>query len=279
MRRFAFLLRPGWIALAVVVVAFAYLCFTVLAPWQLGKHSRTSQENHQIESSLNTAPVPLKTLLPQQDSSAPGAQWRQVTATGHYLPDVQVLARLRVIDSKPAFEVLAPFVVDGGPTVLVNRGYVRPLEGSHVPPIPPPPTQTVTITARLRNSEPAAVNKDPFVGDGVQQVYSIDTAQVAVLTRVALAGSYLQLVDGQPGGLGVVGVPALDAGPFLSYGIQWIAFGILAPIGLGYFAYSEIRARRQEKQQRAAPAAETAPAPQAPQTVEAKLADRYGRRR
>jgi uncharacterized membrane protein YebE (DUF533 family) len=77
----------------------------------------------------------------------------------------------------------------------------------------------------------------------------------------------------------VVGVPALDAGPFLSYGIQWIAFGILAPIGLGYFAYSEIQARRQEKQQRAAPAAETAPAPPAPQTVEAKLADRYGRRR
>lgn len=78
------------------------------------------------------------------------------------------------------------------------------------------------------------------MGDGVQQVYSIDTGQIAVLTKVPLAGSYLQLVDGQPGGLGVVGVPQLDAGPFLSYGIQWIAFGILAPIGLGYFAYSEI---------------------------------------
>ncbi|OBJ03396.1 SURF1 family protein [Mycobacterium sp. 1465703.0] len=279
MRRLAFLLRPGWIALAVVVIAFAYLCFTVLAPWQLGKHSRTSQQNRQIESSLNTTPVPLKTLLPQQNSAAPDAQWRQVTATGHYLPDVQVLARLRVIDSKPAFEVLAPFVVDDGPTVLVDRGYVRPLEGSHVPPIPRPPAQSVTITARLRNSEPAAPGKDPFVGDGVQQVYSIDTEQVAVLTKVALAGSYLQLVEGQPGGLGVVGVPQLDAGPFLSYGIQWIAFGILAPIGLGYFAYSEIRARRQEKLQRSSPAAETAPGVEAPQTVEAKLADRYGRRR
>ncbi|OBK88133.1 SURF1 family protein, partial [Mycobacterium sp. 1165178.9] len=230
----------------------------------------------------NTAPVPLKTLLPQQNSTASDAQWRQVTATGHYLPDVQVLARLRVIDSKPAFEVLAPFVVDGGPTVLVDRGYVRPLEGSHVPPIPRPPAQPVTITARLRDSETAAANKDPFVGDGVQQVYSIDTEQVAVLTKTPLAGSYLQLIDGQPGGLGVVGVPQLDAGPFLSYGIQWIAFGILAPIGLGYFAYSEIRARRQEKQHRASAAAETAPAPEAPaapQSVEAKLADRYGRRR
>lgn len=279
MRRLPFPLRPGWIVLALVVVAFAYLCFTVLAPWQLGKHSRTSQENRQIESSLNTAPVPLNSLLPRQNSAAPGAQWRQVTATGHYLPDVQVLARLRVIDSKPAFEVLAPFAVDGGPTVLVDRGYVRPLEGSHVPPIPRPPTQRVTITARLRNSESAAVNKDPFVGDGVQQVYSIDTEQVAVLTKVPLAGSYLQLIDGQPGGLGVVGVPQLDAGPFLSYGIQWIAFGILAPIGLGYFAYSEIRARRQERQHRPAPEAAPPEAPEVPQSVEAKLADRYGRRR
>ncbi len=279
MRRLAFVLRPGWIVLALVAIAFAYLCFTVLAPWQLGKHSRTSAENHQIEHSLNTAPVPVKTLLPQQNSAAPGDQWRQVTATGHYLPDIQVLARLRVIDSKPAFEVLAPFAVDGGPTVLVDRGYVRPLEGSRVPPIPRPTAQTVTVTARLRNSEPAAAGKDPFVADGVQQVYSIDTEQVAVLTKVPLAGPYLQLVDGQPGGLGVVGVPQLDAGPFLSYGIQWIAFGILAPIGLGYFAYSEIRARRQEKQQRPSAAAETAPVPEAPQTVEAKLADRYGRRR
>ena len=106
MRRLSFLLRSGWIALALVVIAFTYLCFMVLAPWQLGKHDRTSRENQQIEHSLNTTPVPLKTLLPQQDSSAPDAQWRRVTATGHYLADVQVLARLRVVDSDPAFEVL-----------------------------------------------------------------------------------------------------------------------------------------------------------------------------
>jgi cytochrome oxidase assembly protein ShyY1 len=270
-RGLAFLLRPGWIALILVVVAFTYLCFTVLAPWQLGKNTRTSRENAQIEASLNTPPVALKTLLPHQDSSAPNQQWRRVTATGHYLPDVQVLARLRVVEGDQAFEVLVPFVVDDGPTVLVDRGYVRPEQGSHVPPIPRPPTGTVSITARLRDSEPLVKDKEPFSRDGVQQVYSINTEQVAELTKVPLAGSYLQLVDNQPGGLGVIGVPHLDAGPFLSYGIQWISFGILAPIGLGYFAYSELRVRRQEKQQ--------APKPDAPMTVEQKLADRYGRRR
>jgi cytochrome oxidase assembly protein ShyY1 len=269
--RLAFLLRPGWIALALVVIAFTYLCFSVLAPWQLGKNTRTSRENNQIEYSLSTPPVPLKSILPQQDSSAPNEQWRRVTATGHYLPDVQVLARLRVVEGDQAFEVLAPFVVDDGPTVLVDRGYVRPEPGSHVPEFPRPPQETVTLTARLRDSEPLPKDKEPFSRDGVQQVYSVNIPQVSALTKTPLAGSYLQLIENQPGGLGLIGVPHLDAGPFLSYGIQWISFGILAPIGLGYFVYSEIRARRRE--------ADQTPAPEAPKTVDDKLADRYGRRR
>lgn len=272
-----FLLRPGWVALILVCIAFTYLCFTVLAPWQLGKNTRTSRENQQISDSLNTPPVPLKTLLPKQDSSAPGAQWRQVTATGHYLPDVRVLARLRVVDGEQAFEMLMPFVVDDGPTVLVDRGYVRPEQGSHVPSIPPAPTQPVTITARLRDSEPVVQGKDPFTRDGYQQVYSVSTGQVAALTGVPLAGSYLQLVENQPGGLGVIGVPNLDAGPYLSYGIQWVLFGVLAPIALGYFVYSEVRARRRDRQGSAP--AEEKPSEPAPPTVADKLADRYGRRR
>jgi cytochrome oxidase assembly protein ShyY1 len=274
MRRLAFLLRPGWVALAVVVVAFTYLCFTVLAPWQLGKNTKTSRENDQIQQSLTTAPVPLTTLLPQQDSSAPDAQWRRVTATGHYLPDKQVVARLRVAEGDPSMEVLVPFTVDGGPTVLVDRGYVRPLPGSRVPPMPQPPRETATITARLRDSEGPVLDKESFVSDGVRQVYSIDVQHIAALTGVPLAGAYLQLVDNQPGGLGVIGLPHLDAGPFLSYGIQWITFGVVAPILLGYFVYSEVRARRAEQAQ-----ASSAKPTDQPATVEDKLTDRYGRRR
>ncbi len=264
MRRWAFLLRPGWLALALVIAGFAYLCFTVLAPWQLGKNTRTSRENDQIAASLTADPVPLSSVLSQPDS----AQWRRVTATGHYLAGVTVLARLKVVDGQPAFEVLTPFAVDGGPTVLVNRGYVRPLDGARVPPIPPAPSGQVTITARLRDSDQRA-DKAPITENGLVQVYSINTAQVAELTGARLAQPYLQLVHNQPGGLGVLPLPHLDAGPFLSYGIQWIAFGILAPIGLGYFIYAEIRQRRRESVER----------PAAPVTPEEKLADRYGRRR
>ncbi|AFM18003.1 hypothetical protein Mycch_3256 [Mycolicibacterium chubuense NBB4] len=280
MRRLGFLLRPQWLALFVVAAAFAYLCFTVLAPWQLGKNTRTSRENAQISRSLDAEPVQLTKVLPHQDSAAPTEQWQRVTATGRYLPDRQVLARLRVVDGDPAFEVLVPFAVDGGPTVLVDRGYVRPVQASKVPPIDPAPAGTVTITARLRDPEPVAEGKEPFRAEGAQQVYSINPGQISALTGVPLAGSYLQLVDGQPGGLGTIPLPHLDAGPFLSYGIQWIAFGILAPIGVGYFVYSEIRVRRREKAAADASAARTSPGePVVPLTAEEKLADRYGRRR
>ena len=273
MRRWAFLVKPQWLALYVVVLAFAYLCFTVLAPWQLGKNTKTSRENEQIASSLSQPPVPVTTVLPQQDSSAPADQWRQVSATGRYRPEAQVLARLRVHDGEPAYDVLTPFQVDGGPTVLVDRGFVKPDKGTAVPRFDPPPSGPVTITAHLRDSEGVTAGKDPFRGDGVQQVYSINTGQIAQVTGVPLTGSYLQLVDGQPGGLGAIALPHLDAGPFLSYGIQWIAFGIVAPIGVGYFVFAEIKQRRREKDQ--ASPADAAPVPL---SAEQKLADRYGRR-
>ena len=104
-------------------------------------------------------------------------------------------------------------------------------------------------------------------------MYAIDTEQVSRLVGVPLTGSYVQLEADQPGGLGIAPLPHLDAGPFLSYGIQWIAFGILAPIGLGYFVVTEIRVRRREK------AAEQNRTPTAPLTTEEKIADRYGKRR
>lgn len=283
-KRWAFVFKPQWLAVAVVVGAFAYLCFTVLAPWQLGKNTQTSRENDQISSALTADPVPVKDSLPQQDSVAPDDQWREVTATGRYLPEQQLLARLRVVDGQPAFEVLVPFVVDEGPTVLVDRGYVRPEAGSKPPELAPLPTGTVTVIARLRDSETAPPGKNPFTQDGYQQVYAIDTAQVSALTGVPLTGSYLQLIGDQPGGLTEIPLPHLDAGPFLSYGIQWIAFGIIAPIGLGYFVYAEVKARRRERDlaaadQKSADQDAADGVDPAPVSVENKLADRYGRRR
>ncbi|MGK8489260.1 SURF1 family cytochrome oxidase biogenesis protein [Nocardia asiatica] len=299
MRRLAFLLRPSWLILAVLVAAFAYLCFTVLAPWQLGKNTATSHRNELIADSVRAEPVDVTTVLAEAGGGTP-TEWRRVIASGSYVPDSTVLVRLRHLDGAPGYAVLAAFRLDDGRVLLVDRGLVAAVDGTRPPRIPEPPAGPQRIEARVRMSEGVAPGKDPSVQDGYRQVYSIDTTQESAVLNQPLTslptgerGGYLQLSENQPGAFTPTPLPRLDAGPYLSYGLQWLAFGIMAPLGLGYFVYAEIRERRKEKASAAQPGAATPPPapteseptpaatpppPPAP-TTEARLADRYGRGR
>ncbi|MGA6208510.1 SURF1 family protein [Nocardia testacea] len=287
MRRLAFLLRPGWLILAAVVVAFAYLCFTVLAPWQLGKNESTSERNQLIADSVHADPVAVTEVL---DGTAAGAatEWRKVFAEGIYVPDSTVLVRLRHLDGAPGFGVLSAFTLTDGRTLLVDRGLVAAVDGSQPPSIDPPPSGPQRVEGRIRVSENVDPQRAPTVQDGIPHVYSIDVPQETTVLGLPLTplpvgerGSYLQLSQDQPGAFTPVPLPQLDAGPYLSYGLQWLAFGIMAPLGLGYFAWAEIRERR--KQRPAATTAAEADEPRSnepePVTTEARLADRYGRTR
>ncbi|WP_153416019.1 SURF1 family cytochrome oxidase biogenesis protein [Nocardia macrotermitis] len=269
MRRLSFLLRPSWAILAVVVAAFAYLCFTVLAPWQLGKNISTSHRNNLIADSVNAAPVPVGRFL--ADPKARDTEWRQVTATGTYVPGSTVLERLQRLNDKPAYGVLAEFRLDDGRTLLVDRGLVGAADGSHLPTIADPPPGQQRLEGRVRKSEGVIPGKEPMTQDGYRQVYSIDTTQIGTVLGTPLttiptggAGGYLQLSDNQPGVFTPQPLPQLDAGPYLSYGLQWIAFGVMAPLGLGYFVYAEIRERRRE---RSTPPADSTPTPTEPATT------------
>ncbi|MGW4118638.1 SURF1 family cytochrome oxidase biogenesis protein [Nocardia sp. NPDC004711] len=311
MRRFTFLLRPSWLILAVVVAGFAYLCFTVLAPWQLGKNTRTSERNDRIANSVHADPVDITGML---SGSGKNTEWRRVTANGVYVPDSTVLVRLRHLDGQPAYTVLAAFRLGDGRTLLVDRGQVAAAAGgTHPPIVAAPPTGTQQLAARIRASEGVIEKKPPTTEDGYRQVYTTDTQQEATVLGIPLTpiptdglGGYLQLESGQPGAFTPDPLPQLDSGPYLSYGLQWLAFGVMAPLGLGYFVWAEIRARRREKfeasaqptttgvaaagspgdadqpDSTAAPAPTTAtkpndPAPEPkPTTNEARLADRYG---
>lgn len=85
-------------------------------------------------------------------------------------------------------------------------------------------------------------------------MYFIDAPQVAAVTGLDLESAYFQLDADQPGGLGMISLPQLEAGPYLSYGLQWLAFGIMAPLGLGYFVRAELREHRKAKITQADPA-------------------------
>ena len=246
-------LTPGWVITAVVVIIFAYTAFTVLAPWQLGKNEATSARNQRIAQAFNTDPVPVTTLVGRDGAVDPDLEWRRVTLDGHYLPDDEVLLRLRPVDHQPAVQGLIPFELDDGGVLLVNRGWL-PVEAGRIPEVPPAPTREVTISGYLRRDE-AVPERSPVTEQNHTQVHGISTEQIADLIGVPLGRDYIQLSEGSPGELDPVPLPKLDAGPYLSYGVQWIAFGIMAPLGLGYFIWAEIRERRREREEEASAAA------------------------
>jgi cytochrome oxidase assembly protein ShyY1 len=234
--RLRLLLRPSWLALTLVVLVFAGACFVVLSPWQFRRNAEQSAQNAELQASFSAKPVPIETAQP--------GEWRQVVLRGQYLPDKETVARLRTVQGEPAFEVLTPFRLDSGGVVLVDRGYVPPVQGVHLPPYPSAPAGPTTVTARTRAGETDPKHRPAFndaTTDGHTQVYAIDVPIVATATRLPLRPGYVQLVDGQPGGLRTLPLPQLDSGPYLSYALQWIAFGTMALLALGYFSWREIQ--------------------------------------
>lgn len=239
--RLKFLLRPGWIALILLIVAFSTLCFTLLAPWQFGRNEETQARNNAIAESLHSQPKPLAEVLPDDRAPAERSEWTQVSFSGQYLPQGETLAWQRTVQGEAAFEVLTPFRLDNGTTLLVDRGYVRPVEATRAPDYPPPPSGRVTVAARVRANEIDSDQRPTFSHDGRRWTYAVNSNTVAAGTGIPMRPGYFMLTDGQPGVLSPLPLPQLDSGPFFSYALQWIAFGIMAPLAIGYLIYNELR--------------------------------------
>ena len=238
-------LTPGWLLGFIAVVAFAVACFMLLAPWQLGKNDSLNARNDRLVEATEADPVPVAEALDSDDPAS--YEWHFVTATGHFDtdPEHQILTRLRPVDGNQVYQVLSPFELDDGRTMLLNRGWVPVGQAGAIGEIPPAPDGEVTITSRFRQAEPQPA--EPTEIHGVETVKTFNVAEIAALPAFAdveLTPQYLQIDGDQPGALGAIPTPAIESGPYLSYGLQWIAFGILAPLALIYFVTTEVRNRR-----------------------------------
>jgi cytochrome oxidase assembly protein ShyY1 len=244
--RWAFLLGPGWVAAAAGAVAFAATCFFLLAPWQFSRHEERSAQNAAIQAALTAAPAPVTDLMSTAGQPPEAARWRVVTATGTFDPDRQVQVRLRQdSNGNPVSEVITPFRLESGQWLLVDRGYVRFADVSNDVPIAAPPAGTVTISGRVQDEQVDPLSRQPVQLPNRVEAYAINVGAVggARPGEQYLQG-YVQLTGESPGALTPVDVPQTDAGPFLSYALQWAAFGVIALIGFGVFVYREAFAPR-----------------------------------
>ncbi|MET3859585.1 cytochrome oxidase assembly protein ShyY1 [Dietzia sp. 2505] len=249
LRRF---LSPGWLIGLLAVSLFAWACFALLAPWQLGKSEDLDARNTRLAESIEAAPAPFRQVVDSPEAFV-DREWRLVTLDGRWQPDAEALLRLRAVDGEPVYQVLTVFDPVDGPEILVNRGFVPVGENNTVPEYADAPAGPVEITARIRAAESGQA--EPVLVDGLPAVRVLDPSVLgAALDHPLVPAGYLQLPGDQPGSLTPVPIPGIENGPYLSYGLQWLAFGVLAPLALAYFAWAEIRARRRDAEADETPA-------------------------
>ena len=243
-----------WGAYLALTLVFAIAC-GLLSWWQWARRSEAVDEIQRIERNYDAQPRPVDEVLGDLDGWSDDDEWTPVALHGEYLADDQVLVRNRVRGGQPGFEQLVPLRLDDGSIFVVDRGWLPLGDGADATPdaVPLPPKGEVTVVARLRQAEPALPGRS--APDG--QLPSIDVAtMVDQLGEPGYTGAYGLLASEDPAAaetpLAAVR-PQEDEGPHLSYALQWIAFGVLAFIGL-FWAW------RRERRIAALPADEQAAA-------------------
>jgi cytochrome oxidase assembly protein ShyY1 len=239
----------GYLALTII---FAIAC-GLLSWWQWSRRAETVAEIDRVEANYDQDPVPLPTLLPELDSWDESVEWRPVALHGTYLLEDQLLARNRPNDGKPGFEVITPLLLDDGTVFAVDRGWL-PLGNAQDAPddVPAPPVGEVDVVARLKQGEPTLPGRSAPEG----QLATIHLEDVAAVTDAPTYTGAYGLLDSEVPAVEDMPLPAVkpeaDEGPHLSYALQWIAFGILAFIGLFWAFRRERRIAALPEHERAA---------------------------
>jgi cytochrome oxidase assembly protein ShyY1 len=252
--RFAFSRR--WLGYLALVVAFAIGC-VFLSMWQLARREEARVAIERVETNWDADPVPVVEVLPELDAFDQADTWQPVQLSGRYLDDEQLLVRGRPYEGNPGFEVLVPFELEDGTQFIVDRGWV-PVGNSQDEPdaVPAPPAGEVTIVVRVKAGEPTIPGRSAPVG----QVATINLPTIAELTGApTYTGAFGLLAAEEPAAAerpAPYPRPAADEGPHLSYAFQWVAFGVLAFIGLFWAVRREYRARNEDEPQEQRRAAE-----------------------
>lgn len=242
MKGWGFTLSRRWLGYLALVVVFSIACVG-LSSWQLARRDEARAEIERVETNWDSAPRPVAEVLPSLDSFDDDSKWMPVALTGRYLADDGLLARGRPYNGRPGFEQLVPFQLADGSVFVVDRGWLPTGNEQDEPDrVPPPPTGEISIVVRLKAGEPTVAGRSAPEG----QVATIHLPTIAALVDgPTYTGAYGLLASEDPAVARPVPAmrPVADEGPHLSYAFQWIVFGIMSFIGLGWAVRQEFRAR------------------------------------
>jgi cytochrome oxidase assembly protein ShyY1 len=238
---YRFLFSSKWLGYLLLAAIFASAC-VFLGRWQMDRRAETLAEINRVVTNYSAAPVPFADVRGEFDQLDPASEWTQVELKGSYLVDGQRIVRNRPLNGQPGYEVVVPFRLATGETVVIDRGWLPIGNKNPGSPdsVPAPPPGEVTAVVRLKHPEPELQRGAP---EG--QLASIDLeAYSAQLGYPLLTGAYGQLASETPPAVEMPMAfpkPSTEEGTHLSYSLQWFAFGVLMFVGFGYAARQQAR--------------------------------------
>lgn len=241
MKKWRFAVSQRWFGYLALVIAFAIGC-VFLAQWQFDRRTEAAAEVARVSANWEASPQQLDSVMTELDEFDINNKWIPVATSGTYLASEQLLVRGRPYGGKPGFEVLVPFKLSSGRVIVVDRGWV-PAGNSQDSPdaVPAPPAGLIDVVVRVKPSEPTVRGRSAPTG----QIATIHLPTVAdILEQPTYTGAYGLLASETPAVADMPRAypkPLLDEGAHLSYAFQWVAFGILAFIGLGWAIRQEYR--------------------------------------
>jgi len=243
-----FLLSRRWAMFAVAVGLVAWATWW-LGNWQFDRLEDRKASNDVIRQNEDLAPAQVADVLAPGSTVAEEDEWRLVTATGAYDTDDTVVVRYRTRQGESGIDVVVPLQTSGGPTLLVDRGWMAAdNRGSDAADVPAPPAGEVTVTGWVRAD---ATGDSTAVTD--HSTRSISSVTIGDAIGQEVYGGFVNLRSETPPPaqpLAPVELPELDNGPHFFYGLQWWFFGVLAIFGFGYLMYDEWRGPRPGRRDR-----------------------------
>ena len=238
---YRFLFSSKWMGYLLLAAIFAAAC-VFLGRWQMDRRAETLAEINRVLTNYSATPIPFDQAREEFADLDPAREWTQVELKGTYDAEGQRIVRNRPLNGQPGYEVVVPFKLESGETVVIDRGWLPIGNKNPGSPdsIPAPPAGPVTAIVRLKHGEPQLDRGAP---EG--QLASIDLPTYAdQLPYPVLTGAYGQLASESPAPADApfpFPKPTTEEGTHLSYSLQWFAFGVLMFVGFGYAARQQAR--------------------------------------
>jgi surfeit locus 1 family protein len=242
------ILSLRWLLTSVLVLA-AVAVMIRLGIWQLDRMSQRLTFNARVQEQVTAEPLVLDEQALQSDLYS--LEYRQVTVTGTFLPEDEIVLRNQVWEGEFGTEfgvaLFTPLLIQGTDmAILVERGWIPQENSSQGVRGVYRQDGQVTLTGRLRRAETDFninqwLHPDPELDAGQSRLdawNNLDLERIAAQMQIPILPVYLQIaLEGELTSPPFPIQSEIDRseGPHLGYAIQWFTFAALLLIGYPFY--------------------------------------------